>query len=94
MARREADNATDAAFSLRDKNAPPFNIDLCRGCIGLQRREIVVENKRLGIGRVSCAPCASVTRAEIAIGIVGLAGFLLRRFGLPLPWPLGAMRRD
>lgn len=94
MARREADNATDTAFSLRDKNAPPFDIELRRSWIGLQRREIVIEDKRLGIGRVLCAPCAIISRAKVAIGIVRLAGFLSWRFGLALPWPLGPMRRD
>jgi hypothetical protein len=94
VARREADNAADTAFRLRDKNAPPFDIELRRSWVGLQRREIVVENKRLGIGRVSCAAGADISGAEIAIGIVGLAGLLLRRFGLALPWPLGPMRRD
>ena len=94
MARREADNAADAAFSLRDKNAPPFDIELRRRWIGLQRREIVVKNKRLGIGRVSCAAGSDISGAEIAIGIVGLAGFLFVWLGLTLPWPLGPMRRD
>ena len=94
MARRETHNPADATLSLRNKNSPGLDIHARRCCIGLQRGEIVIEDKRIEIGRVPCPSAANVPRAEITIRIIGRDGALFQRLGLPLPGPLGPVGRD
>jgi hypothetical protein len=101
VARRKANDATDAAFASgvqqRRHSAAGFSVagSIPAGRnIRQQRREVICKHKCMFILRVDRAIRSGVAGTEVARRIVGWTLLVRRLFDLPLPWALRAMRRD
>src|SRR5438445_13339361 len=92
MPGRKAYYAADPA--LRARHEQTIFFDRLRRCLGQKGREIVVEDKRVRVGRILRSLRPRIPRAEIAVRIVGR--HLFGRFLLDLAEPraLCAMRGD
>jgi hypothetical protein len=92
VARREADNAADPGFPSGTEE--PAIVELFLRNTREEGAEVVVEDERLRVRRIahSLRPCVSGT--EVAAGIILRTPSGRNGFDLPLPGPLGPVRRD
>src|SRR5208283_3101104 len=92
--RREADYATSSWLRLSDQQPHALDVETILRRVRLQCGEVVVKNESRGIGRITNSASPRVSRAKIAIRVVGRLGRARQRPDFSLPRPHGAVRRD